>query len=118
MIDYQKCIGCGACVEHCPYQAREFVRDNRILYPDGETEFERPSFDKIPVNTPLKCDFCYHRVDRGDVPACVEVCPTKARVFGDLEDSRSEVSQLREKFSGWQILPEANTRPCVYYIGE
>ncbi|MBM3789596.1 MAG: 4Fe-4S dicluster domain-containing protein [Acidobacteria bacterium] len=117
MIDYEKCIGCCACIEHCPYHARTLVRDNRTLYPDGRTAFEKPVHQKILNQVATKCDFCYHRVGRGESPACCEVCPTAARIFGDLSDEASKPSRLMRDHASWQMLPEKKTRPCVFYIG-
>ena len=117
MIDYEKCIGCCACIEHCPYHVRELVQDSRTLYPDGKTVFEKPVHQKILDKVVVKCDFCYHRVEKGQQPACCEVCPTKARVFGDLSDETSKVSRLIKEHNGWQMLPEKGTKPCVFYIG-
>ncbi len=117
MIDYKKCIGCVACIEHCPYKVRQLVTDNRVLFSDGESVFEKPVFDPIPNNVVTKCDFCFHRVDQGIKPACVEVCPTKARIFGDLSDEKSDAARLIEKFNSWSMLPEEGTEPSVYYIG-
>ncbi|MDO8835996.1 MAG: 4Fe-4S dicluster domain-containing protein [Vicinamibacterales bacterium] len=116
-IDYARCIGCGACIEHCPYHVRTLVRDSRMLYPDGLTVFEKPVHQRIRDNVAVKCDLCYHRVDRGNVPTCVEVCPTSARVFGDLADPASMPNRLVCDHSGWAILPDKQTRPCVFYIG-
>ena len=117
MIDFDKCIGCGACVEHCPYHARVLVQDNRTLFPDGKTVFEKPVHQKIPGNVALKCDFCFFRLAKGKQPACVEVCPTGARVFGDVEDPKSIVSGLIQKYNAWVMLPDKNTKPQVHYIG-
>lgn len=72
-----------------------------------------------------KCIFCEHRGFQGDLPYCVEACPAKARIFGDLEDKNSEVSQLFKKYKpshlknnkGEFLKPgEKGTRPNVYYI--
>jgi molybdopterin-containing oxidoreductase family iron-sulfur binding subunit len=117
MIDYEACIGCCACIEHCPYHVRTLVLDNRTLFADGEKVFEKPVHQKILSNVATKCDFCYHRVENGMQPACCDVCPTGARVFGDLSDDSSTVRTLIEKYNGWQMLPEKGTDPCVYYIG-
>ncbi len=87
------------------------------MYPDGRTVFERPVHQRILNRVATKCDFCYHRVDRGEVPACCEVCPTSARVFGDLSDEGSPASRLLRQHSGWQMMPERGTQPSVYYIG-
>lgn len=117
MIDYTKCIGCCACIEHCPYRVRELVQDSRTVYPDGATVFEKPVHQRIREQVAVKCDFCYHRLDRGAVPACCEVCPTAARVFGDLGDPQSPASRLLRQHAAWQMMPERGTQPCVYYIG-
>jgi len=117
MIDFEKCIGCGACVEHCPYHARVLVQENRTVFPDGKTVFEKPVHRKIPGNVALKCDFCFFRLAEGKQPACVEVCPTAARQFGDVGDPKSIVSGLIQKYQAWVMLPDKNTKPQVYYIG-
>lgn len=117
VIDYKKCIGCCACIENCPYRVRELVRDNRTLFPDGKTIFEKPVHQRIPNNVVTKCDFCYHRIEQKTKPACCEACPAEARIFGDLNDESSEICTAIRKYKGWQMLPESGTRPCVYYIG-
>ncbi len=117
MIDFEKCIGCGACIEHCPYHARVLVEDNRTLFFDGKTVFEKPVHQKIPQKVAVKCDFCYFRVEKGLQPSCVEVCPTNARVFGDLSEKEGTLWDLIRKYNGWQMLPEKGTEPSVYYVG-
>lgn len=117
MTDFDKCIGCGACVEHCPYHARVLVEDCRTLFPDGKTSFMKPVHQQIPSKVAVKCDFCFFRVGEGRPPACVEVCPTGARVFGDLSDEQGILQQTIRKYEGWQMLPEQETDPSVYYIG-
>jgi len=116
-IDYPTCIGCCACIEHCPYGVRTLVRDSRTLYPDGQTVFEKPVHQRIPDKVATKCDFCYHRVETGAIPACAEVCPTSARVFGDLSDPTSEPNRLIREHGGWSMLPEKLTAPSVFYVG-
>ena len=65
-----------------------------------------------------KCTFCYHRVQNGLQPACVEVCPSKARIFGDQENPASEISQLLKKEKSFRLKEEAGTQPNVHYIGK
>jgi Fe-S-cluster-containing dehydrogenase component len=55
-------------------------------------------------------------VDAGLDPACVTACPTKARIFGDLDDPQSALRQLIAERGGQQPLPEKNTSPKVYYV--
>lgn len=117
MIDFDECIGCEACIEHCPYRARVLVVDNRTVLSDGKTVFEKPVFQKIPTKVAIKCDFCFHRLEKGISPACVEVCPTQSRIFGDLSDKEAAICKSVSEHNGWRMLPEKETEPCVYYIG-
>ncbi len=94
VVTHDECIGCGACIESCPYDAR-------YTHPDGYVD---------------KCTFCLHRVKKGQLPACVSVCPTKCMYFGDLDDNSSEVSQLLKKRKHKVLAPEAGTTPNVYYL--
>jgi len=94
LVTEDECIGCGACIESCPYDAR-------FQHPDGHVD---------------KCTFCYHRLEKGQLPACVSVCPTKCMYFGDLDDPKSEVSQLLKSRTHKTLAPEAGTKPNVYYL--
>ena len=49
-------------------------------------------------------------------PACVEVCPTKARIFGDLDDPGSDISRVVRQRNGVPARPEAGTGPSVLYL--
>ena len=96
LVDNEYCIGCRYCIQACPYGAR---------YLDPRTK------------TADKCTFCYHRITKGLLPACVEVCPTQARVFGELTALASPLRRLM-RMSHLQVLkPYLNTEPKVFYSG-
>lgn len=85
-----------------------------------------PSFSNYEASeaTPLrkadtieKCTFCYHRTTHGLQPACVEVCPSKARIFGDQDNPGSEIAQILSKEKSFRLLEEKGTKPNVHYIG-
>jgi tetrathionate reductase subunit B len=63
-----------------------------------------------------KCDFCQRRVDQGQLPACVEACPTQAMVFGDLNDPNGEIARLVSTSSVQVIKPEMGTYPQAFYL--
>jgi len=64
-----------------------------------------------------KCNFCVERLVKGLQPACVEACGSSgAMVFGDLNDSHSEISKvLKENFT-IQRKASLGTLPSVFYI--
>ncbi len=94
LVDHGKCIGCKACIEACPYDAR-------FSHPDGYAD---------------KCTFCIHRVEQGLLPACVAVCPTHCMHFGDLDDPESEVARLLRSRPNHVLTPEAGTQPNGFYL--
>jgi Fe-S-cluster-containing dehydrogenase component len=65
-----------------------------------------------------KCTFCYHRTLNGLKPACVEVCPAQARIFGDQDDPASQISQVLKSQKSFRLQEDKGTRPNVHYIGK
>ncbi|RMF88634.1 MAG: 4Fe-4S dicluster domain-containing protein [Nitrospinota bacterium] len=94
LVDSDRCIGCRYCIQACPYGAR-------YLHP--------------VTRTADKCTFCYHRIVRGLLPACVEVCPTQARIFGDLKSQASPLVRFRRMHKLHVLKPFLNTEPKVFY---
>lgn len=95
LVDSDECIGCRYCVEACPYEARYFDRES---------------------GTVDKCTFCTARLAQGLEPACVATCPTRTRAFGDLDDPASVVARLVATARVEVALPDAGTRPKVFYL--
>ncbi|ADH85125.1 4Fe-4S dicluster domain-containing protein [Desulfurivibrio alkaliphilus] len=94
-IDYKRCIVCASCILACPYDAR----------------YKSPQTKVID-----KCTFCAHRIAEGKLPACVDTCPTKVRVFGDLNDPNSEVARLLATRHYRVLKPEQGTKPSLFYL--
>jgi molybdopterin-containing oxidoreductase family iron-sulfur binding subunit len=65
-----------------------------------------------------KCNFCNHRLKNGELPYCVESCPADARIFGDLDDPKSEVSRTLAKFRSSRLRENLGTEPKVFYVRE
>ena len=116
-IDADKCVGCRACMTACPYHARYHLDEIRSYHPGhGRTPYEEAGYRNHQVGTVEKCDFCLDRLADGQEPACVANCPAVARVFGDLDDPASDVSRLVRQGHAFQLLPEMETDPSVYYL--
>ncbi len=108
--DNTKCIGCKYCMQACPYRVRQFNKKPPFSY-----RKENPLGAHVG-GTVIKCTFCQHRIDAGNLnTACNQWCPTKARVFGDLNDPDSEISKLIIERNGIQLLEEKLTKPQIYY---
>lgn len=90
------CIGCRACMIACPYDQ---------LFIDPNTR------------TAEKCNFCANRVENDLLPACVSVCPTECRIFGDLDDPASEIARIARHDAVTVRKPEKGTFPKVFYLG-
>jgi Fe-S-cluster-containing dehydrogenase component len=96
LIDKKHCIGCGYCVQACPYGCRY------ISHPPGTAD---------------KCTLCYHRIHQGFPTACVYACPRQARLFGNLKDPDSQIRKILHKRRYYFLKPELATNPKCFYIG-
>ena len=145
MNDPGKCIGCRYCIINCPYdvihfneeETHKFWRDDKPLiegittsaaevtrqvggtvipYYNPDREFAHPGTGLRYKGIVEKCTLCDHRVKKGELPYCVEACPARARIFGDLNDPNSEVNQILGKFRPWRLKEHLGTEPKVFYV--
>jgi len=65
-----------------------------------------------------KCTFCHHRISHGLLPACVEACPSKARIFGDQKDPKSEIARILKAQKSFRLQEDKGTKPNVFYINK
>ncbi|UCE20504.1 MAG: 4Fe-4S dicluster domain-containing protein [Gemmatimonadota bacterium] len=142
-----KCIGCRYCITNCPYgvihfneegkhrfwsndkpliengtaSAREVTQKARgrvLPYYNPARELSNPGTGIRRKGIVEKCTFCDHRLIKGELPYCVEACPTDARIFGDLNDPNSEVNQILSKFNSRRLKEDLGTEPKVFYVRE
>jgi len=96
LIDKARCVGCGYCVQACPYGCRY------IAHPPGTAD---------------KCTLCYHRIHKDQPTACVQACPRGARLCGNLRDPSSRIRAVLHERRYSLLKPELGTNPKCYYLG-
>ena len=113
-VDGDTCIGCGSCIQACPYDVRTLIDDEPDYYIDFAVgEADAPKHLKGTVE---KCTFCKNLIERGEQPACMELCPGRARYWGDLDDPNSDASKAMAGRDTYRLLESEGTSPKVHYI--
>lgn len=96
LVDSKRCIGCGYCVQACPYGSRFINPETKIAE---------------------KCTWCYHRITQDLKPACVQACPVEARMFGDMKKEDDPVRKIIATERIAVLQPEKLTKPSCFYLG-
>ncbi|MBF0105187.1 MAG: 4Fe-4S dicluster domain-containing protein [Deltaproteobacteria bacterium] len=112
MMDQHRCIGCRYCMSGCPYGARSF----NWVEPKPHIKKINRAYPVRTLGVVEKCTFCAERLAKNQGPICVEACPEKAIVFGNLNDPKSEVRKILSVSDSVRRKPHLGTSPEVYYI--
>ena len=140
-MTYNRCVGTRYCANNCPYKVRRFNWYNYV----GHRKFTdvNPAADdlgRMVLNPDVvvrsrgvmeKCSMCVQRIQEGKLnakkkmqkledgsiqTACAQSCPTNAIVFGDLNDTESEISKLRLDERSYFVLEDLGIQPSVGYL--
>jgi Fe-S-cluster-containing dehydrogenase component len=117
VVDYNWCIGCRYCEAACPYHARRF-NWTKPQIPAKEINPDQSYLSNRirPQGVMEKCTFCLHRTRNGKLPACLEACPTGARVFGNLLDPNSEIRKVLSEKRVFVLKEELGLKPNFFYF--
>jgi molybdopterin-containing oxidoreductase family iron-sulfur binding subunit len=117
VVDYDWCIGCRYCQAACPYYGRRFNWGEPEIPAEEITRKQHYLGNRIrPKGKMEKCTFCIQRTRKGQLPACVEACPTGSRVFGNLLDPESEIRYVLKHKKVFRMKEELGTEPKFWYF--
>ncbi|MDC7994670.1 TAT-variant-translocated molybdopterin oxidoreductase [Altibacter sp. HG106] len=135
---YNRCVGTRYCANNCPYKVRRF---NWFLYAEND-EFDfhmNNDLGRMVLNPDVvvrsrgvmeKCSMCIQMTQKSILDAkragkpvedakfqtaCSAACETGAIVFGDINDTESEVHELKQSDRMYHLLEAVGTEPNVFY---
>ena len=128
---YTRCFGCRYCMAACPYHARYFNWWDPV-WPKGMEKYLSPNVSPRMRGVVEKCSFCFHRYQlamdkayyegRRELEedeyqtACTQACPANAITFGDLDNPKHKVYELKKDRNAFRLLERLKTNTKVYYV--
>ncbi|WP_394822690.1 TAT-variant-translocated molybdopterin oxidoreductase [Pendulispora albinea] len=136
---YNRCIGTRYCANNCPYKVRKF---NYLEFQGDPLYGDMPETVKMQFNPNVtvrmrgvmeKCTYCVQRIQEAKIAekrngkpmrdgafttACAQACPAGGIVFGDLNDPKSRVAELRKRDRSYALLADLGTHPRTTYLGK
>jgi MoCo/4Fe-4S cofactor protein with predicted Tat translocation signal len=135
---YNRCVGTRYCANNCPYKVRRF---NWFLYSNNDefNYYMNDDLGRMVLNPDVnvrsrgvmeKCSMCIQMTQKTILDAkrdgraikdgefqtaCSNACTTGAMIFGDVNDTESEVAKLAQDERMYHLLESVGTKPNVVY---
>ena len=116
-VESNKCV-CHdnhPCIDACPFEVLQVNRGKSSYFPDYVAPFEKEAYEAHRDYSVEKCTLCSHKIGAGQLPACVQACPTQAMIFGDRDDPNSTLSKLTVRGDVRDLREELKLNPTVLY---
>ncbi|MAD30244.1 MAG: molybdopterin oxidoreductase [Flavobacteriaceae bacterium] len=117
VVDFDWCVGCRYCMAACPYDGRRFNWSTPEVPEEEINKDQHYLGNRMRKKGVMeKCTFCVQRSRAGENPACVEACPTGARIFGNLLDPKSTIRWVLENKKVFRLKEDLGTEPKFWYF--
>lgn len=117
LVDPDRCdCGAGFCLVACPFDALSVNEGRKSYFPEPVTPQEKDAYEAHRDGAVEKCTLCHHRITAANEPACVHTCPSRALIFGDLEDQGSNLAELVARGAARPLSDQIEVDPSVFYI--
>jgi Fe-S-cluster-containing dehydrogenase component len=117
VVDYDWCVGCRYCMAACPYDGRRFNWSKPEVPQEEVNKNQHYLGNRLRKKGVVeKCTFCIQKSRAGENPACVEACPTGARIFGNLLDPESTIRWVLENKKVFRLKEDLGTEPKFWYF--
>lgn len=116
-IEPKKCLCRDSypCIDACPFEVLQVNKGKSSYFPDYLDSYEKEAYEAHRDGVVEKCNLCSHRIDAGQLPACVQACPTQAMLFGDHDDPNSTLAKLIFCGRARDLQEELKLNPTVLY---
>ncbi len=109
------CRDSHPCIDVCPFDVLQVNSGKHYYFPDCLDSLEKETSEAHRDGVVEKCTLCSHRIRTGQLPACVQACPSKAMIFGDYDEPDNILAKLVAAGRARSLQEDLKLNPGVLY---